>query len=1336
MSNMHINDEHLVKKAKKTEGSAYAQNLEVFPKYNKATEKFKLCGKISHTAIQVTPMTKPYIEENVSMQTSINTWKICKKGTHDILLVSAGMAASSDSEEVRNALSAYLRGYFYLVKVEVEGKILYDVAMKVYDHYESMTRMKPKKIEVVGRDGVSRPATDNVRVTIPTYLVEEPAGSKNYGSIRKDVVRFGGEAGCVINSSSQGRKTQMAMYKNNTRADIEKFYSVLNYATNDEYALRLGELVNGKGLADANTRISSKSTAVALNKEDGCTVDTFVFLFSADDNLDGSADLSAYCLARNFCHKYEIPQEDVMYYANLFKGYLVQCRPQTSKVAAYVATEDAMKKRLEGLKIYTYDAQKKDLVVEREILMMLHKNKRNKKHLRALKGYDGVRICFNGTDKPDDYIGDTNAVKDVFAIRNKKTKELQNDGINILNIAHFDENDSEGWFKAHTCAQFLKTVIRSVKMNNAGDENIRSRFHNVMVNIMKDTFDRDVADKAQVRRPHFGKIEDNYVSGFAREINPHGLEKYPSMLKASIQDRKSRMLNRVMFDRYDCPGHAAMITADLIYRYFGMRILEIKDNYFEVFDPVADRYRKTFDIKDQRGLMEKNPAMGTLETGKLFFVTEEELIARANKLIGDNPKFTEDDLHLAVEIIRTFKEGGLWIPAHLEAIARIEAGLDEDGDKGVVHFARKDDGLVEVVWDSGFIPRSVDINPAGTMNDQTTYYGPTAFREQMTRMIEINNHGVGVITNQFRIIVEGLLLDEDDEEGKDWFINFFMGVFKMGVEANKAENPYVSQFQEENDTLTKDEFGFFVYHTKGSIVDDVQAAIRRADPTWENVLKALDDLDIVGRHCQELTIDAQKKFYAVEIAFMDEMSNAGYNILPLCCGIDLDMHWQNSEADITIINKVSGGVRALMPEEDVMNGVPAIEYVRDKENQFVYVEVNDAISNFIRNDAFGEYRCIALEMVIEALEELRTKYFRLVNDPVEKQKRTDAYVLASDYIKNKGISVRIDAAINTAKHCDHIYHEYVASMRSIHICKGMKDRDIEEVERLIRSAAKQEYSEMMADIDNEIRAVASDVPIDILIDYINGGAEVSGGFLGKLLVPETMYYLAKHAERPYAYEECRVNGADISFVEYALDTFVKDRHLFADGVEIKTIVPDAVEDGPVDIVCEDDKLYYVRPLTDFIEIPTADKSRFVLNVQLKNCLSKDENGKWGTWTEYDKMNQAENYETIKKFNELKADQDIYVKKVPVPNKYHIYDFAIFANGERLGAIHIPRGTFRFFEDMYSNLHGKMNSIWNTSDGASMFISLKDCIFEQGEVEEEVEAPKITIVDDSELDFLF
>ena len=31
MSNMHINDEHLVKKAKKTEGSAYAQNLEVFP---------------------------------------------------------------------------------------------------------------------------------------------------------------------------------------------------------------------------------------------------------------------------------------------------------------------------------------------------------------------------------------------------------------------------------------------------------------------------------------------------------------------------------------------------------------------------------------------------------------------------------------------------------------------------------------------------------------------------------------------------------------------------------------------------------------------------------------------------------------------------------------------------------------------------------------------------------------------------------------------------------------------------------------------------------------------------------------------------------------------------------------------------------------------------------------------------------------------------------------------------------------------------------------------------------------------------------------------------------
>ena len=48
----------------------------------------------------------------------------------------------------------------------------------------------------------------------------------------------------------------------------------------------------------------------------------------------------------------------------------------------------------------------------------------------------------------------------------------------------------------------------------------------------------------------------------------------------------------------------------------------------------------------------------------------------------------------------------------------------------------------------------------------------------------------------------------------------------------------------------------------------------------------------------------------------------------------------------------------------------------------------------------------------------------------------------------------------------------------------------------------------------------------------------------------------------------------------------------------------------------------------------------------------------------------------------------------------------------------------------------MSNIWNTSEGASMFIDLQDCVFEQREVEEEVEAPKITIVDDYELDFLF
>ena len=146
----------------------------------------------------------------------------------------------------------------------------------------------------------------------------------------------------------------------------------------------------------------------------------------------------------------------------------------------------------------------------------------------------------------------------------------------------------------------------------------------------------------------------------------------------------------------------------------------------------------------------------------------------------------------------------------------------------------------------------------------------------------------------------------------------------------------------------------------------------------DNIYAMLDDLDKLGRFCQELTIDAQKKFYNVFCDWMDKLNDYGLFVLDF--GIELQTVKAKDEEHNTefIVN---------------VELVESLGYTQ--KGDYIYttgkvVEVPKQYSiKYVLADAFTRYRVYAINVAMKHIRDVIDEYQEIRKVWYHQQKARD-----------------------------------------------------------------------------------------------------------------------------------------------------------------------------------------------------------------------------------------------------------------------------------------------------------------------------------------------------------
>lgn len=1148
----HINDEKLLHEMKERKGNAYVQKITLLPEWNSGNETPSVRAKLSKTAIQTTPVNAVYMERNCKLQNSIGNQEIVKVGSRKIVILDVSAIAAIDGMSARAAHA--MEKIFYMASIEGKVRVL-------------------TRALVNGKDGfVDVSGARDEYGNLPKFVAADlkKAGVKIHS--------FAGDEGCNPSTPSQGRKTQIACYENTTRADVDLYYASLDSASNGELTLDMKfDEVTPKEAADMNTRVSSHMTAMGMTKAQGCELKTYAILFNADGNTDGRFVYNAEGMARNMFRMrgIEADNDKLEKLAESLVGYLVQSRPYTVKAAGLIESMKTFSLELKGKKLLKINVETADEDLLDAVNTVISKLRRNHAGVKLskhetfpveLRDYDGVIICHDDsvTEADIEMAGNLNAFKDQYDLK-------RIDGVNVLAIAHFA--GAKGWIQAYLSAQMNKVVLRAIK-------NAPELQHDALVSytsIIKRQLDADVDFSAKPRVFGSEMIDTGYVAQVVRDLNPTCIKEFPSVYQSMINDAKLRMEDHINLDRYGVPGHAGMLTSDPIYSVWGESVLNMSnDGVVEVYDPAYCRYVQETGVSDNRGTAIKHPAMGTREILLVRYIDDEEMERRIRAL-GAKLGKDETETDILVDEMKHFKEGGVLLPADLEKIAWIAAGLDLDGDKAIFHFIDKDGfDVAHIIWaafEAGkFSPRAVCIGNDNDADTTPIKVDLAMFARMQAKMIGTRNKSVGSITNAFRILVEGLLADTDTV--KNFFMDMFREVFKMGTEGN---GEYVPQVKKDK---TSD--GLVYFETNTRILDQVETAIKKAALTWGNIQDALDDLDVVGRHVQELTIDAQKKFYTVMCDFLDALRNR-CSITPFEAGITFQMNWKdlNDDAHVTIVENPG--------------------YVLDKAGHVKSIGMfsvtkgrgNNAHDVFVLADAFAQFRAWAANAALKRLNAVRAEFVAAVSDPDVQKAWADKVAYYTDGM-DYAVKTQLAHVKQMAITANHLYSNFMEELRATYETPNMDKTDLREIEADIRSEARTNFSGILANVANQVRVVAEMNGVDptSLMFAMANSKDLSSGIIGKLLKEEACYFLAQNSEIQEIRYELR--GA---FVSSALNRMVENDKVHVENGEVVEIGACVnLMDGEYTIEATDNGVELVRPLTDYIELPKADFSKLSFQV--------------------------------------------------------------------------------------------------------------------------------------------
>lgn len=1133
-----LNNNTLLHEMKQGEGNGTVYKVSLFP-----TVDGFMAAKLAPTSVQITPVNKGFFKKNLKMQNVIGERTIVKLGCDRLCVLDTSNLVSGavDDNAAIETVGRISKG-FYLA--DIEGKV----------------RVLVPATGVRGEDVYRDISTVEGRIFEKEELFDEK-GPKD------GVLSFAGAGGLALGTPSQFRKIQLTCFCNNTQKDVEAFARAMAQATLDEYELNQKRLkvVDPKTAAEVCTRDSSKHTRFGLTFNDGCEVNTYAIVFEKDDEMDGRFAWTARVLAEMILAKRgNKTDKNVARLEKALRGYLIQSRPYTVKAAGLALSQKALDMELASKKLLRIDVNTASDELLADVQTMLSKALRSKMGTpESLKNYDGVVICHNGIDAPIDMWGDLNAFKDQYDLRRK-------DGANILAIAHMDRDN---WMKAGTSAQLLKIVLAAVK--SVGSKELNKDLRNTLTRIIARQIEMDANYESDERKLGHEMIDCSFVPDVVRMLNPHSLINFPSVFKSTIDDTVRTMQNHIMLDSYGTEGHFGMLTCDPCYVAWGESILSFDGDIAEVIDPAWDRYSATMGVTDNRGIGIKHPAMGTREVILNRYIGLAISLARVEAL-GRKLGKSDADIEEMKDTYRNLKEGVVIIPADLWLFACIAAGSDLDGDKAGFHFISPIGlDVVHLVWaayEAGtFKPRAVDIGNDGQVKEKEITVDDAIFQTVLSEIIKTGNKSVGAITNSFRLLVEPL--QQDNDTIRRVFTSLFVKVFEAGTEGKEK---YVSCVHEVMD----EKRGVVIYKTDYTVLQQVEEAIKKMDVTWENIMAAINDLDVVGRHIQELTIDAAKKFYKVLCDFIDAL-NKEFKLLPLTCGIEFDMKWNDHSAESHV---------ELKPNDGYVMSVEKVDgewkFKVDFKMSYTIKKRKNTVTVFA--DAFAPFRAFATRYAATKLNVLRNFYMKVAfNDEMmaERAARFSSLragfpaeaVARLDYVK--------DYIGKTAKH---IYASYMNAMRKANIVPGMDIKERLETERAVRQHVNEEYGFILDGATNELRKVAKDFGIveHILIEYVSNGSDALSNFAANLLKEELCRYVARQSEIKNVTRTFK--GAKAEMVKAAS---FNGKIEVENGMVTKSPVEADLVDGIYTVeVVDENTVNVVRPVEELIEVPEADNS--------------------------------------------------------------------------------------------------------------------------------------------------
>lgn len=823
-------------------------------------------------------------------------------------------------------------------------------------------------------------------------------------------------------SSSKGRQNKFDMFSD------ENFESVLDKATYGEWTKVKGLSVTTKEVAEEVTRLGSKSCRMGTNQ----IVENITIVLGKDNSTDGAGLISN---------------------IGIKNGYLVQCRPYTAKGAALVVSSKTME-AVEGRhNAVVWD--KKNLTKRQEEILDLILNKQ-KQRMHG-KGFDdmieevseeikatAIKLVGN-PDKGTQVFGDLNFWKDMWDYK-------RDSALNILDVANFVGDD----FKhAATSGQLLKVLMRAA--NDTYDKELVMDIKRFLAKTIKDEMTNKILDLGADKFDGTELLNPGFMSGAVRSLNANSWTSDPGIFKNVILDKINSIKENFQRDRYGINGYSAMVTVDLAHFLSRGKISILKHEtndkdevvMFELYDPAANRYLAKTGCSSRYGAVVKYPSMGTKEACIVKFVSDEEMMERI-----DASAFTADHKALLKDEIKNLKEGAVMAPKSLDVLAMILAGFDLDGDHLEVLLPSADgNDIATFLMRSGFVPASVHINPPKPNNIAVEHpFSCKAWASYAYKIIKSGNKSVGIVTNSFRLFTDGLLQDMNKPNVHKFYKDLFVA---MGATNGKKDYESVVGFEKGVYICKEDCMHRFLKAIKNVNLDNVN-----------NIIAMLNDMDKLGRFCQELTIDAQKKFYKVLCDWMDNIDK--FSLFVLNYGISFDTVMAKDDFG----NEYIADFRLIKNAAYVVNNkkiIPTGDLVVDNDKT-------------ILADAFTLHRVYAANIAVECFLHLLNEYNKSRAEYADAQEIRETRLGMILSRLNAGGFEQVKRVARAMFTVSRIYAENIAAANEKLEQLNIPVAKIKaKIEKDIKKGASADFSTMIDAISNEIRRICAENDMDTLL---------------------------------------------------------------------------------------------------------------------------------------------------------------------------------------------------------------------------------------------------------------